>query len=179
MKRILIIGNAGAGKSTFAKQLAERLKLPLVHLDRLYWCGNWEHLSRDAFDAVLQVELDKPEWILDGNFNRTLPHRLQYCDTVFFFDLPTASCLLGITRRILTHYGKTRDDMGGNCIELFDKQKIPLYRNVIQFNKQHRKDYYTLLSDASHAKIVVFKRRRHVKSFLNGIRHDKDTYSPE
>ena len=169
MKRILIIGNAGAGKSTFAKRLAERLKLPLVHLDRLYWCGDWQHLSRDEFDAALQVELDKSEWILDGNFNRTLPHRLQYCDTVFFFDLPTVSCLFGITKRILTNYGKVRDDMGGNCIESFDKQKLSLYRNVIQFNKQHRKDYYKLLASASHAKIVVFKRHRHVKSFLDGI----------
>ena len=78
MQRILIIGNAGSGKTTFAKQLSEKLNLPLIHLDRLYWCGNWEHLSRDEFDVILQAELEKPQWIIDGNFNRTIPHRLQY-----------------------------------------------------------------------------------------------------
>ena len=170
MQRILIIGNAGSGKTTFAKQLAEKMNLPLIHLDRLYWCGNWEHLSRDEFDAILQTELKKPQWIIDGNFNRTIPHRLQYCDTVFFFDLPTITCLAGITKRVFTNYGKSREDMGGNCKEFFDAQKILLYRNVMTFNKQHRKDYYNLLSKASHAQIVVFNNRRQAEMFLANIK---------
>ena len=114
MQKILLIGNAGAGKTTFAKQLALKLHLPLVHLDNLYWCGDWDHLSRDEFDVILQSELEKPQWIIDGNFNRTIPYRLQYCDTVFYFDFPTITCLAGITKRTLTNLGKVRPDMGGN-----------------------------------------------------------------
>ena len=170
MQRILIIGNAGSGKTTFAKQLAEKLGLPLIHLDKLFWRNEWEYLSHDEFDAVLQTELEKPEWIIDGNFNRTIPHRLQYCDTVFFFDLPTAACLAGITKRVLTNYGKSREDMGGHCVERFDSQKLDLYRNVISFNKQHRKDYYTLLSKASHAQVIIFRSRRKADKFLSHIR---------
>lgn len=169
MERVLIIGNAGSGKTTFSRQLAAKYALPLVHLDKIYWCGNWEHLSRDAFDKRLQEELEKPRWIIDGNFNRTLPHRLQYCDTVFYFDFPAVTCLAGITKRILTNYGKTRSDMGGNCTELFDKQKLTLYRNVLTFNKQHRKDYYDLLSTAENKRVIVFKNRCQVNRFLNDI----------
>ena len=166
MERILIIGNAGAGKTTFARQLAEKLALPLVHLDQLYWRGTWEHLDRDAFDLLLQKELEKPLWIIDGNFNRTLPLRLQFCDTVFFFDLPTVTCLAGITQRVLANYGRTRPDMGGSCKECFDKQKLSLYRNVLTFRKQHRKDYYDLLSKAENVNVIVFKSRRQAKQFL-------------
>ena len=171
MNRVLIIGNAGSGKTTFAKKLAEKTSLPLVHLDRLYWHGSWEHLERDAFDAVLQAQLDKPRWIIDGNFNRTLPHRLQYCDTVFFFDLPVASCVTGITKRLLANYRKTRDDMGGNCEERLGKNTLSLYRNVLHFNRQHRKDYHALLSQQSHIKVVVFNNHRQAKAFLQGL-HD-------
>lgn len=168
MQRILIIGNAGAGKSTFARLLAQKLQLPLVHLDRLYWTGNWEHLERAEFDRLLQQELNKPQWIIDGNFSRTLPHRLAWCDTVFFLDLPTWVCLWGITRRIFTHYGKTRPDMGGNCPEYFDKQKPELYRGAITFNKRNRKNYYEMLASTD-KKVVIFKSRRQIRNFLESL----------
>lgn len=166
MQKILLIGNAGAGKTTFAKQLAEKLNLPLVHLDKLYWCGNWEHLSRSEFDTILQSELEKPRWIIDGNFNRTIPHRLRYCDTVFYFDFPTITCLVGITKRTLMSLGKVRSDMGGNCVEHFDSQKTSLYRNVLTFNNQHRRDYYNLLSNTDGVNVIIFKNRRQVNAFL-------------
>lgn len=166
MQRILLIGNAGAGKTTFAKQLAQKLHLPLVHLDNLYWHGNWDHLSRNEFDSILQNELEKPQWIIDGNFNRTISHRLQYCDTVFYFDFPTITCLAGITKRTLTNLGKVRSDMGGNCIEHFDSQKISLYRNVLTFNKQHRRDYYELLDHAGHTNVIIFRSRKQAKDYL-------------
>ena len=169
MQRILLIGSAGAGKTTFAQQLAQKLRLPLVHLDHLYWRGDWEHLSRDEFDALLQIELEKPQWIIDGNFNRTIAHRLQYCDTVFFFDFPTVTCLAGITKRTFTNLGKVRSDMGGNCVEHFDSQKISLYRNVLSFNKQHRQDYYRLLNRAENVRVVIFKNRRQAKAFLQKL----------
>lgn len=169
MERILLIGNAGAGKTTFARRLAQKLALPLVHLDNLYWCGNWEHLSRDEFDAILQCELEKPHWIIDGNFNRTLPHRLRYCDTVFYFDFPAVTCLAGVTKRILTNLGKARPDMGGNCIEHFDFQKIFFYRNVLTFNRQHRQNYYNLLNNTRGIKVIILKNRRQARSFLKNL----------
>ena len=169
MKRILIIGNAGSGKTTFAKTLAQKTNLPLIHLDKLFWCGEWEHLSRDDFDAILQDELDKPEWIIDGNFSRTIPHRLKYCDTVFYFDLSTITCLWGSTVRVIKNYGKTRDDMGGNCPEYFDKQKRELYKAIFTFNKKHRKKYRKLLEEQTNKSIVIFKSRKQAYRYLNNL----------
>jgi len=169
VERILIIGCPGAGKTTFAGELSRKLGLPLVHLDKLYWCGPWEHLSREDFDTVLQPELEKPQWIIDGNYDRTLPRRLQYCDTVFFFDLPTRSCLWGITKRLLSNYGKSREDMGGDCPERFDKQKLGLYKNVLTFNRTHRKKYHRMLSDTKDVTIIVFRSRGQVSEFLKSL----------
>ncbi len=59
MKKILVIGNSGSGKTTFAKELAEKTGLPLVHLDKIFWCGEWAHISRDEFDSILKKELEK------------------------------------------------------------------------------------------------------------------------
>ena len=167
MRRVLIVGCAGAGKTTFALALAEKTGLPLVHLDQIYWCGQWEHLSREAFDSALQKELEKPEWIIDGNFDRTLPHRLQYCDTVFFFDLPRRTCLWGITKRVFQNYGKSRQDMGGNCPERFDRNKWQLYRTVWQFRKKNRQKYYELLKEFSN--VVIFKNRKQAKQYLREV----------
>lgn len=169
MKRILIIGNAGSGKTTFAKALAQKTNLPLIHLDKLFQCGEWEHLSRDEFDAVLQVELEKNEWIIDGNFGRTIPHRLKYCDTVFYFDLPTITCLWGSTVRVVKNYGKSRDDMGGNCPEYFDKQKVSLYKAIFLFNRTYRKKYRKLLGEQKNKNVVIFKSRKQACSYLNSL----------
>lgn len=169
MKRILVIGNAGAGKSTFARQLAEKTNLPLIHLDRLFWYGNWQQRERTEFDALLQEALDKPEWILDGNFSRTLPHRLQHCDTVFYFDIPTVTCLAGITQRVFSYWGKTRPDMGGNCPEYFDKQKPSLYKGVLTYNRRHRENYLRLLGSQNHAQVIIFKSRRQAVNYLSSL----------
>ena len=167
MRRVLIIGNAGAGKTTFARKLAEKTGLPLVHLDKIFWCGNWEHLSREEFDAAMQTELEKECWIIDGNFNRTLIHRLQYCDTVFFFDLPTIVCFWGAIKRVILNYGKCRPDMGGNCPERFDWGKWDIYRSILQFNRKHRKNYYTLL--AGRENVVIFRKRKETARYLQNL----------
>ncbi|MDO4744747.1 MAG: isopentenyl transferase family protein [Clostridia bacterium] len=169
MKRILIIGNAGSGKTTFAKKLAKKTGLPIVHLDKLYWTGNWQCLERDKFDSILQKELEKEEWIIDGNFNRTIMHRLKYCDTVFYFNVPTVTCLWGITKRIIQNHGKTRTDMGGNCPEYFDRQKLKLYRNVIYFKKQNHRRYCDILNSAKGVEIVRFDNRKQADEYLNRL----------
>ena len=167
-KRILIIGNCGSGKSTLSGALAEKTGLPLVHLDQLYWCGNWEHCSREEFDQLLEAELEKPQWIIDGDFSRTFPRRLAACDTVIWLDLPVVVCLWGATKRVFQSYGKTRSDMGGTCPERFDRNKIELYKSILGFNRRNKKNYTKLLAESG-VTVIRLHSRRQVKKFLDMV----------
>lgn len=101
MKKILIIGSPGSGKSTLAVQLAEQLNLPLIHLDKLNWLNNDTTLRKIEFDLALAEVLEKEQWIIDGNYNRTLSKRVEYADTIIWLDLPRVICIYGILKRYL------------------------------------------------------------------------------
>src|SRR5689334_13067699 len=76
VKRILVIGSGGAGKSTFASELGAILDLPVTHLDQVYWTPGWEKPSKDEWSSTIDQLVAQPEWILDGNFGGTLPQRI-------------------------------------------------------------------------------------------------------
>ena len=121
-KRIIIIGNGGAGKSTLARALGERLGLPVVHLDKLWWLPDWVTRSQAEFDALLAAELEKPEWIIEGNYIRTLALRLSFADLCVFLYYPPELCLESAYARVRTYEGKTRPDMTDGCTERVDAE---------------------------------------------------------
>ena len=121
-RRIAVIGCPGAGKSTLSRALAERLRLPLHHLDSLWWRPGWVETSTDDFDEKLMTILDTDTWILDGNYSRTLEARVSGADLVILLDYPRGLCLWRAVRRILTGLGHTRPDMAPGCPERLDRE---------------------------------------------------------
>lgn len=107
MKKVVVIGCPGAGKSTFARQLAAKTGLPLHYLDMIWHRADRTVIGREEFDRQLGKLVKEDEWIIDGNYARTLPVRLALCDMVFFFDLPLEVCIEGAKSRL----GKARVDM--------------------------------------------------------------------
>ncbi len=79
MKKIIVIGSGGAGKSTFSKQLGNALNIEVVHLDALYWKPNWVKTSRDEWTKIVRDLLEHDSWIMDGNFGGTREMRLKAC----------------------------------------------------------------------------------------------------
>ena len=95
MKKVLILGCPGAGKSTFARKLRDKTGLPLYYLDMIWHKPDGTTITKQEFDAKLSEIIKQEEWIIDGNYGRTLEMRFEECDTVFFLDLPTNVCLAG------------------------------------------------------------------------------------
>ena len=166
MQRIMIIGCGGAGKSTLARQLGEKLDLPVVHLDKLFWKPGWEHIPREEFDKLHREALTGEKWILDGNYDRTMAERIKYCDTVIYLDFSRFACLMGVAKRILTTYGTVRPDMGEGCPERIDWEFLQWVWN---FNKNKREKTYRLLNETEGIEKIVLKNRRAVKRFLKQL----------
>lgn len=165
-KKIIIIGCGGSGKSTLARNLGENLNIPVIHLDQLYWRKGWTPISNEDFDSLLNKELLKDSWIIDGNFSRTLENRLKYCDTVIYLDFSCITCLLGVLKRVITNYGKTRPDMGDDCPEKFDMEFL---KWIWDFNKVHRDNYHKLLSNMKNKDIFILHKRKEYKNLLNQL----------
>lgn len=117
MQRVLIIGSGGAGKSTLATTLGERLGLPVVHLDAHYWRPGWDPTPSDEWRRRVSELIAAHAWVMDGNYGGTMAQRLAAADTVVLLDLPRLLCLWRIVRRAVTYAGRSRPDMAPGCPE--------------------------------------------------------------
>ena len=135
MKRIMIIGSCGAGKSTLAKQIHAILGLELIHLDQAYWKAGWVEPSKEEWKEKLAVLLEKDRWIMDGNYGGTMEMRLEKADTVVFLDRSRWVCLYRVFKRIWTYQGQSRPDMAAHCPERFN---WPFIKYVYHFQDKKR-----------------------------------------
>ena len=140
MKRVVVIGCPGAGKSTFSRKLAAKTGLPLHYLDMIWHRADRTVIGREEFDLQLGRLVKEDEWIIDGNYARTLPVRLAHCDTVVFFDLPSEICIEGAKSRL----GQERVDMPWTDDELdpeFLQWIVDFPRDVVPEINRHLKNY--------------------------------------
>lgn len=157
MKKVIVIGCPGAGKTTFAEKLHKRTGLPLYYLDAIWHKPDKTHIPREEFDVRLQEILSRDHWIIDGNYRRTLESRLKVCDTVFLFDLPVEICLQGATDRL----GMPRYDM-----PWIDKALDPRLKEEIEaFPTKNLPGIYALLQKYSEKTIVIFHTREDADNY--------------
>ncbi len=167
VKRILVIGCCGAGKSTFARRLGEKLGLPVFHLDRLFWRPGWKEASREEFDAELGRILKKDAWILDGNYKRTLPERLKYADGVVFLRYPRFLCLWRVLKRCLEYRcsgRKMRPDIAPGCPERLTPDFL---RFIWNYNREMLPRVLSDLENASgEISVLHFRSPREAERYL-------------
>ena len=159
MRKAIVIGCPGAGKSTFAKRLHEVTGLPLYYLDMLWHKPDRTNILKEEFDTRLGEIVQKDRWIIDGNYQRTLKMRLKECDTVFLLDYPLEVCLAGAESRI----GVKREDLPWLETEFDEEFK----RWIMGFPENELPQIYELLEqDKGKTDIVIFRSREETKKYL-------------
>ena len=155
MRRVLVIGSGGAGKSTNAKRLGQILDIEVKHLDRFYWRPGWKESSKEEWLQTVAELTSGDSWIMDGNYGGTLEFRLQHCDTIIFLDMPRLLCLWRIAKRRLRYQNRSRPDMAEGCSEKLNWEFIQWIWN---YPRRTRPGVITLLQEHAQGKHIVWLR---------------------
>ncbi len=162
MKKVIIIGCCGSGKSTFARYLHACTGIPLYHLDQLNWNVDKTTVEKTVFLERVRDVIQKDSWIIDGNYGSSIEIRMQACDTVFFLDYPVDICIQGIYDRV----GKVRTDMPWIEDEV-DEDLIEFVKN---YEKEDRPEILNLLSKYKEKDIHIFHTREDAKTYLDSLK---------
>ncbi len=167
MKRILVIGSGGAGKTTFAKRLSKILMIEVIHLDSLYWKSGWIEPPKDEWKQTVE-QLIAPEcWIMDGNYSGTLDVRIEACDTVIFLDFAQTICEWRVIKRSIKYRNKSRPDMAEGCPEKIDL-KFMLW--VWNYQKRTKPKVVRMLTDKPDKTVIFLRTDAELEEFLARIK---------
>ena len=168
MKRVLIIGSGGSGKTTFARRLAAITDLPVVHLDRLYWRAGWHATPPDEWRATVQQVIAGDRWILDGNYSGTLDIRIEASDTIVFLDIARLVCIWRVLRRRLSNPGRARAELPVGCEERLTWE----FLMWIWTYPARRRDaiLQRLASHEGKKRVVILQSTKAIDEFFAGLR---------
>jgi adenylate kinase family enzyme len=163
MRRIAILGCSGSGKSTLAMSIGERLNLPVVHLDNLYWLPGWREPSGGAHRPAFAAAFAEDAWVSDGNFIETLDLRLPRTDAVIILDRPRWLCLWRVLWRACFARFE-RADLPDGCPEQFD---WALLQYVWRYDAVNRPRLEAALrARQPNPPVIRLRRERDITAFL-------------
>ncbi len=152
-QRISIIGISGSGKSTFSRMLAEQTRLPLFHMDQLFWRGNWEEVPEQEYLKEHQKLIQQDRWIIEGYIDEKMSDRLLRSDLVIFLDYAGWFCTWRVLKRWFMHRSESRPELPREAVEKLKrkflwtvftrKERIPL---ADALKKSNPRTLYTLRS---------------------------------
>jgi adenylate kinase family enzyme len=156
-QRILVLGAGGAGKSTFARALGDRLALPVIHLDIHFWSYGWKPTPDAEWQERVRRLAAADAWVMDGNFSGSLALRMPRCDAVVFLDLPRWVCVRSVLLRWWRYRFRARPDLPEGCPEKIDLEFLSWVWN---FPERSRPRVLAALEQAGAGVEVVHITRR-------------------
>ncbi len=164
----MVVGNSGAGKSTFSGLLAEALSLAPVYLDLYFWKPGWQPCDAAVWRKRVAALAAEDEWVMDGNFAETFDLRMPRADTLIWLDLSRAACLVRVTTRAIRDRNRTRPDLPDGCREGDDFMSVA--RSVWNFPREYRPKIVSgIASFGGHLDIVRLTADREVRAYIAGL----------
>ncbi len=169
MKRIMVVGGSGAGKSTLAREVAERLDLPVVHLDCIHWLPGWIVRDRDERISMMRAEAFKDRWVIDGNYSATTAERASRADLVVWLDLPIFLRLWRVLARIWRTRlgGMARPDITVGCEE---RLEFGFLWWIVTSRRGMRARYLQMMTDRGPEAMVRLSSPSAVKNWMEALR---------
>lgn len=175
--KINVVGTSGSGKSTVARQLAQKLAVPYIEMDKLYWRPHWQNASDDEFlHLVEQALVSAPAgWVLDGNYTRTKAAKWRDVDWVVWVDYGFCRTLWQAVRRASVrawHKTELWSDTG-NC-ESFRRSFFSRESIILWTIKTYRKNRIKYLADQQdpanrHIRFIQLRSPAETAAFLASL----------
>jgi adenylate kinase family enzyme len=168
MRRIVIVGNAGTGKSTFADHLGKKLNLHVIHLDALCWEPGWKRIPQGEFRARIGEAISGDSWITDGNFAElTFDLRLPRADALIWVEQPRFICFWRVIRRALRNHFRDDENLAPGCPERFNSRFLDRLRFIANFNRVNRPKLEKLRqTHGPHVPLITLRGDREIARFL-------------
>lgn len=163
--KIIIIGCPGSGKSYLSRYLKDYSKLPLYHLDNLYWFGDYDHISEEEFVSKVNKIMSTDKWIIDGHFKSSIEDRIKNAQAIIYFNLSGKVCVNGVKHRIKYH--SVRDDMP--CVEkVLDKE----FEECMLHFKENNHESLLSLFNKYPSNVLTITNKRQLKEIISFLSKD-------
>ncbi len=160
-QRIIVVGTTGSGKTTLARQLAERRALPHVELDALHWNPNWTPAPTEVFRERTARALSGDSWVVDGNYHAVRDIVWQRGDTIIWLDYPLPLILWRLFKRVIWR-ASTRAELWNGNRETFRSQFLSrdsLFIWALKTYRRRRREYPELFARPAHAHLAIIHFR--------------------
>jgi adenylate kinase family enzyme len=176
VNRIVVVGTSGAGKTTFARAIAERLKLRRIELDALHWEPNWTEATDEVFRARVAAAIASDRWVIDGNYRQVRDLYLPLVDAIVWLDLPLRTCLRRIVIRTIRR-AWTGETLWGTNHESWRRtlSRDSMVLWVLTTHRRRRREYAAEFADAAYGRVRIERLRsaRAADAWLAGLRRDQ------